>query len=162
MGDHSYQYDLASDVKSSTVSTAPRSVGSRGAVTAHGMRSVMPETPRLSQLSPARQALVRICQAVNFGQIRDIRLQDGDPVLDSACVLADERLDRPAEPRPEIGLSDFALCEEWCRLLGRLDQIRDGTIEGIEVRAGIPRRMIFEWPVAAATAEREGGLHGSP
>jgi hypothetical protein len=103
-----------------------------------------------------------MCQSVNFGQIHDIRLQDGDPVLDSACVLADERLDRPAEPRPEIGLSDFALCEEWRRLFGRLDQIRDGTIEEIEVRAGIPRRMIFEWPVAAAPAERGGRLHGSP
>ena len=81
----------------------------------------MAETPRLSQLSPARQALVRVCQAVNFGQVRDVRLQDGDPVLESASVLADERLDRPAEPRPEIELNDFALCEEWCRLLARLD-----------------------------------------
>ena len=111
----------------------------------------MAEAHRFSQLSLARQSLVRVCQAVNFGQIRGVRLQDGDPVLESTSVLADERLDRPTEPRPEIGLNDFVLCEEWCRLLARFDQIRDGTIEGIDVRAGIPRRIVFEWPVAVAT-----------
>jgi hypothetical protein len=95
-------------------------------------------------LSPARQALVRACPAVNFGQIRDVRLQDGDSILQAGCGLADEGLERPAEPRPEIGLNDFELCDEWCRLLNRLDQICDGTIERIEVRAGIPRRVVFE------------------
>ena len=120
----------------------------------------MAEVQRFSQLSPARQSLVRVCQAVNFGQIRGVRLQDGDPCLESTSVLADERLDWSAEPRPEIGLDDFVLCEEWCRLLTRLDQIRDGTIEGIEVRAGIPRRMVFEWPTAVASAI-ERGPHGS-
>jgi hypothetical protein len=105
---------------------------------------MMPQTLRFSTLSPARQALVRVCQAVNFGQIRDVRLQHGDPILQSAYVLADERLDRPAEPRPEIGLNDFSLSDEWCRLLNRLDQMCDGKIERIEVRAGIPRRVVFE------------------
>jgi hypothetical protein len=102
------------------------------------------KTIRFSQLSPARQALVRVCQAVNFGQIRDIRLQDGDPILDSASLLADERLDLPEQPRPEIRLNDFVLCEEWCRLLARLDEIHDRTIKRIEVRAGIPRRVRFK------------------
>lgn len=120
---------------------------------------MIPKTLRYSQLSLARQALVRLCQGVNFGQIRDIRLQDGDPVLTSACVLAHERLDRPAEPRPEIGLNDFVLCEEWCRLVARLDQIRDGTIKRIEVLAGIPRRIVFEWLGAVATPERGRGPH---
>src|SRR5437868_9093853 len=116
-----------------------------------------PKKLRYSQLSPALQALVRLCQDVNFGQVRDVRLQDGDPVLSSACVLAEERLDRPAEPRPDTGLNDFVLCEEWCRLLARLDPIRDGTIDRIEVLAGIPRRIVFEWLGAVATAERGRG-----
>src|SRR5260370_18674645 len=111
---------------------------------------MIPKKLRYSQLSPALQALVRLCQDVNFGQIRDVRLQDGDPVLSSACVLADERLDRPAEPRPEIGLNDFVLCEEWCRLLARLDQIRDGPIDRIEVLAGISRRIGVHMLAAAA------------
>ena len=105
---------------------------------------MMQQTLKFSMLSQARQVLVRVCQAVNFGQIRDIRLQDGDPILQSACVLAEERLDRPAESRSEIGLNDFELCEEWCRLLNRIDQMCNGKIERIEVRAGIPRRVVFE------------------
>ena len=38
----------------------------------------MDQTLRFSQLSPARQALVRYCQAVNFGDIREVRVRDQD------------------------------------------------------------------------------------
>jgi hypothetical protein len=40
-------------------------------------------------------------------------------------------------PRPELALKDFELLEEIRRLMARLDDIKDGTIERIEVRAGI-------------------------
>src|SRR5947209_8107857 len=105
---------------------------------------------RLSEVSLRRQQLIRVCQTLGFGQVRDLTVQAADPVLKSAKLLSDERLDKPDEPRSEIGLSDFVLCQEWCRLLARLDQIRDGVIERIEVRAGIPRRVVFEARITAA------------
>ena len=73
-----------------------------------------------------------------------MRLRDANPVFDPApMVLAEERLDVVEESRPELALTDFMLSEEWCRLLARLDEIQNGTIERIEVRAGIPRRIVF-------------------
>jgi hypothetical protein len=105
------------------------------------MRTVL----RLSQLSPARQALVRILQAVNFGEIRGVRVQDADPILeDDTVVVIDTKLDKAEEPRAELGLADFELRDEVCRLMARIDAIGDGVIERLEVRAGIPRRIVFK------------------
>lgn len=46
--------------------------------------------------------------------------------------------------RPELALDDFALCGEMSRLLRLLDETRGGAIRLIEVRDGIPRRMLVE------------------
>jgi hypothetical protein len=102
------------------------------------------KTLRYSAVSPRRQQLIRICQALNFGALCDIRIESADPVLEGGSIVSEERLDLPDEPRPEIRLDDFNLCQEWRRLLTRFDAIQNGSIECIEVRAGIPRRVIFE------------------
>jgi hypothetical protein len=100
---------------------------------------------KLSDLSPSRQALVRLCQRLNFGLIQSIAVRDADPVFDpNNVVLVDEKLDANDKPRPEAELTDFDLADELCRLMTRLDEIRDGRVERIEVRGGIPRRVVFE------------------
>ena len=105
----------------------------------------MPQLSRFSELSPARQGLVRLCQRMNFGEIRNIRVESGDPVFDShPIVLIDERLDTDEAPRREAALADFVLAAEVCRLMLRFDEIRSGAIERIEVRGGLPRRVAFE------------------
>jgi hypothetical protein len=103
------------------------------------------KTIRFSQLSPARQTLVQMCQALNFGQIQGLRLREAEPVLNPPpVVLVETRLDLADEPRPEIQLKDFELPDELRRLMARLDEIKEGTIERLEVRAGIPRRLVVE------------------
>lgn len=106
-----------------------------------------PATPRhrrFSQLSASRQALVRLCQATNYGQIHHLEIRDGDPLLSPPpLVLIDVKLDADEVPRPEIDLPDFELCNQLCRLMGQLQEITTGIIERIEVRAGIPRRIVF-------------------
>jgi hypothetical protein len=101
-----------------------------------------------SVLSPRRQQLVKLCTVLNFGTLDGIALQSGEPLLDAATVIIDERLDLAEEPRPEIGLADFKLSQEWCRLLGRFDEMQSGVIERLEVRAGVPRRALFRMPIA--------------
>ena len=71
---------------------------------------------RLSSVTLRRQQLIRACQVLGFGEVRGILVQDGDPNLEAGSLVADERLDKPQDLRPEIGLSDFELCQEWCRL----------------------------------------------
>jgi hypothetical protein len=100
---------------------------------------------RFSQLSASRQALVRLCQSVNFGHIVGIAIQDGDPVFNpQPTVLLDVKLDADEGQRRETELPDFALRDEVRRLMARLDQLKKGRIERIEVRSGIPRRVVIE------------------
>jgi hypothetical protein len=108
----------------------------------------MSEARRFSQLSPARQALVRILQAINFGELQGIQIQDTDPVLNrDSVVILDVKLDKEEGPRPELNLADFALSEEVLRLMSRLNKLRNGTVQRLEVRAGIPRRLVLASPL---------------
>ena len=106
---------------------------------------------RLSDLSPARQALVRLCQIVNRGSIEGLAVFESEPVIDPFPVLVrDVRLDKAEEPRSELGLSDFTLSNEIVRLLGLLDEMKCGVVRLIEVREGIPRRMLVESQISDA------------
>jgi hypothetical protein len=99
---------------------------------------------RFSHLSASRQALVRLCQATNYGQIHHLEIKDGDPVLSPPpLVLTDIKLDGEEMARPEVDLPDFELCNEVRRLMNQLQELTTGMIERIEVRAGIPRRLVF-------------------
>jgi len=105
----------------------------------------MSEAQRFLQLSPARQSLIRILQEVNFGELQGIQVRDSDPIFDAtSVVILDAKLDKEEVPRQELDLNDFALCTEVLRLMSRLDELKNGTIQRLEVRAGIPRRLVFE------------------
>jgi hypothetical protein len=100
---------------------------------------------RFAQLSPARQALVRLLQTVNYGQIKVLFFRDGEPIYDPApVVVIDAKLYRDDGPRPELGLADFGLGDDVRRLMARLDHARNGVIQRIEVQAGLPRRVVVE------------------
>jgi len=100
---------------------------------------------RFAQLSPARQQLVRLLQTINYGRIEDLLVRDGDPIFEpSPVVVVDAKLYRDDGPRPEVGLADFVLRDDVRRLMARLDHAKNGTIQRLEVRAGIPRRVILE------------------
>jgi hypothetical protein len=105
-------------------------------------------TRRLSELSAPRQTLVRLCQSVNFGQIRGLEVRDSDPVFSPPPeVLFEVKLDSDVVSRPEIDLEDFVLPAEFCRLMERLDNLKTATIEQVEVRGGVARRVIFKSPM---------------
>jgi hypothetical protein len=101
---------------------------------------------RLSQLSTPRKALVRLFQSINYGHIRDLSVHDQEPVLasPSPVVLIDLKLDAEEGSRHEVAADDFELCAEVERLMSLLDRLGHGKISNIEVRAGIPRRIVFE------------------
>ena len=114
------------------------------------------KTLRFSQLSASRQTLVRRCQDVNYGQIQGVRVRGAEPIFDPVPVIViDAKLDKEEPPRPETALVDFELRDEVRRLMSRLDELRDGTIQRIEVRAGIPRRVVLE-------SQALGGLVARP
>ena len=100
---------------------------------------------RFSQLSPSRQKLVRMLQTVNYGQIKVLLVRDGEPIYEPPpVVVIDAKLYRDDGPRPELALSDFELRDDVRRLMERLDHTKNGLIQLIEVRAGLPRRALLE------------------
>lgn len=99
---------------------------------------------RFRDLSLPRQRLVRTCQTINFGSIRGLEIRGGEPVFDPPpTLLVDVKLDSNDPPRPETDLADFDLTQAVIRLMDRLDHLTTTTIELLEVRAGIPRRVVF-------------------
>ncbi len=108
----------------------------------------MPLEVRFSQLSKPRQTLVRLCQFTNFGNLT-IFIRDREPFFNSeSSVQIDVKLDCPGAPRHELTLNDFVLCEEFHRCMKMLDEIENGRILKIEIRAGLPRRILFDTPIS--------------
>jgi hypothetical protein len=106
---------------------------------------------RFTQLSPARQALVRWCQAINHGSIEELQVRHSEPVFDPApLILRDVKLNSDEEPRAELAIADFVVSDEICRLMRMLDEMGSGTIRSIEVRTGIPRRILVESRIPGA------------
>ena len=55
----------------------------------------------------------------------------------------DLKLEGADQPRPETAVADFQLSGEVLRLMDRLDEFITTKVESLEVRAGIPRRIVF-------------------
>jgi hypothetical protein len=107
--------------------------------------------PTLSELSAPRQALVRLFQSIGYGQVLDLHILDREPVFSPApSVLLDVKLDADSCQRPESELVDFTVREEVRRLLDHIDQIGTGCIQRVEVRAGIPRRVLIKATLSEA------------
>jgi hypothetical protein len=107
--------------------------------------------PQLSGLSAPRQALVRLCQSVDYGHITGVHVRGGEPQFNPPpAIVQDIKLDGERQGRAEAGLEDFALQGEVCRMLVLLDGLKEGRVERIEVRAGIPRRIIIERSITEA------------
>jgi hypothetical protein len=106
----------------------------------------MSREPRFSNLSAPRQDLLRFCQSINYGDINNFVVRDHEPVPpDPECVvLVDVKLDSEERPRPEADQADFVLSIEVVRLMVLLDKIQNGKVSKLEVRAGIPRRVVWE------------------
>ena len=64
----------------------------------------MAKARRPADLSPARQALVRLFQATNYGEIRQLQVSEAEPVLNPVpIVLLNLKLDTDEALRPELG-----------------------------------------------------------
>ena len=97
-----------------------------------------------SSLSPRRRALVERMQDLNFGTIEKLVVEDGEPVFASTTrVVREHKFGGENGPRPEVALRDFALKSQVIELFGLLDQIRDGAVEVLEIKHGVPFRTII-------------------
>ena len=94
-------------------------------------------------LSPARRRLVELLQQLNFGRVEGLSVLDGDPVFDPPPrVVREVKFGGENGSRPEAAASDFPLKSQVVELFRHFDEIGDGTIDVLEVKHGLPFRMV--------------------
>ena len=99
----------------------------------------------MEELSPANQRLLRMFQAINFGRVEELEIRDGQPEFSPAPrVFVELKLDVADGPRPESQLDRFPLRAQVERFFTQIARMKEGTVEVIEVRHGLPFRMVIE------------------
>ncbi len=99
----------------------------------------------IDDLSPAKQRLLRLFQSINFGRVEDLEIRGGDPEFcPPPKVFVELKLDVADGARPEFSLGRFPLRNQVERFLTQLARLGDGTVEMIEIRHGLPFRMVIE------------------
>jgi hypothetical protein len=94
-------------------------------------------------LSARRAGLLELMQSINFGRIEGLAILDGDPVLDPPPrVIREVKFGGENGPRPEIDAGNFLLKTQVVELFQHLDQLGNGTIEVLEIKHGLPFRML--------------------
>lgn len=96
-------------------------------------------------LSPGQRRLLRLFQTINFGRIEDLEVRGCEPQFSPLPrVFVELKLDVDDGPRPESRLRSFPLRSQVGRFFTQLAQLRDGTVECVEIRHGLPFRMVVE------------------
>jgi hypothetical protein len=84
-------------------------------------------------------------QGVNFGRIENLIIQDGEPIVDlPPRIFCEIKFGGENGPRPEITIDDFLLKAQVVELFNCFDRLRNGKIDLIELKHGLPFRMIME------------------
>lgn len=102
-------------------------------------------SPHLSKrrLSTWRSRLLELMQSINFGRIEKLLINGGEPVLDPRPVVVREiKFAGENGPRPELATTDFLLKQQVVELFAFFDQLQDGVIDVLEIKHGLPFRMI--------------------
>jgi hypothetical protein len=101
--------------------------------------------PKKHDVSSARQRLIELMQRVNFGRIERLVIQDGQPVFDPPPrPIREIKFCSENGARPEVVIEDFTLKAQVIDLFRMLDEVRNGVIEVLEVKHGLPFRMAVE------------------
>jgi hypothetical protein len=109
---------------------------------------------RFSDLTPARQELLRTFQHINFGYLENLLVRNQEPVFADTppSILVDVKLDLDPAVIRHGAATDFELCGEFCRLMSVLDSLVNGRISKIEIRNGVPRKALCEQLFVSAAA----------
>jgi hypothetical protein len=95
-------------------------------------------------LSAPRQQLLQIMQQLPFGIIENLVIRGKEPSLSPPPKITREiKLGVEANTRPSPEDGDFLLKRHVTDLFEHFDQLRDGTVVTIEVRHGLPARLIL-------------------
>ena len=103
------------------------------------------KSPQLSKqaLSACRTDFLELMQCINFGRIEGLAIRAREPVLHPRPVIVREiKLASENGARPELGKADFLLKRQIVELFEYFDELQDGVIDVLEVKHGLPFRVI--------------------
>lgn len=102
----------------------------------------MPATMK-SGLPEPRQRLVELMQSVNFGRIEHLPVRGGQPILDPPVRIVREiKIGGDNGPRAELNTKHFVLKTQVVEFFEHLDRLDCGTIEVLEIKHGLPFRLL--------------------
>ena len=97
-----------------------------------------------SGLSMSRRQLIELMQDINFGRLESLRVSNADPLFDPMPEIVREvKFGSENGPRPERHTEDFTLKSQIVEMFEHLDQIRDCHVESLEIKHGLPFRMLI-------------------
>ncbi len=95
--------------------------------------------------SAPRKHLLRVMQENPFSRIDRLAVANGNPVFaPTTKIIAETKFGGGDGPRREAGLSDFELKKEVIELFQQFEKIGSGELLTLEIRGGLPFRMIRE------------------
>jgi hypothetical protein len=98
-----------------------------------------------ASLSAPRRRLLEAMQRLNFGRIEGLEIRNGEPVFQPAPrIIQDIKIGGENGPRPELTIEDFVLKGAFVELFDHLSRIGDGTVESVEVKYGMPFKLVVE------------------
>ena len=98
-----------------------------------------------AELSAARTRLVEMMQQIGFGRVDDLVVQDGEPVFNPMPrIIQDIKLGAENVARPQPDSADFTLRSQVIELFAHLTELGNGTVQSIEVRHGLPFRLLVQ------------------
>ena len=97
----------------------------------------------LSSLPPNRRDLLHEMQRMNFGRFEGLVVRDCQPVINPRpTTIREHKFGGDNGPRPERELADFLLKQQVAELFAFFDKLQNGVIDVLEVKNGLPFRMI--------------------
>jgi hypothetical protein len=103
--------------------------------------------PTQGGLSEPRRRLVRLMQQLLFGRIEDLRIRRGEPLFDPPpTTIREHKFGGENGPHAKVRADDFLLKDQVVDLFRQLDALGDGLIAVLEVKHGLPFRMLVADP----------------
>jgi hypothetical protein len=95
-----------------------------------------------ASLSPARRRLLESLQQLYFGRIENLVIQNGQPIFEPMPrVVREHKFGGENGPSPESTAADFLLKAQVVELFELFDGLRDGILDVLEVKHGLPFRV---------------------
>lgn len=95
-----------------------------------------------SDLSEPRRQLLDLMRRLQFGSIEALPISNKEPELDRARIRRDIKLGSNTIP-PACDSEQFELKRQVVELFEQLEALGNGTVEALEVRHGLPFRLVL-------------------